>query len=178
MNYYARIREIQLNFVMGYQDRETCISLFEVVLHEYGLLPNAEQLDRTISNDTFIALLKRACEYKNPQSSSEPEPKEAVQQALHSLANIIKRNCPVCQKPATNLFSSVAHGMNNMTVDPPRCQVCMTKWVEEWTGSRTNSNSSIPETPTLTIDSTSPTQMSPTEFDFFRQYESEMEGFK
>ena len=46
MTFQDRIREIHYSFIMESQDRETCINLFEGLLHEYDMLPKAEQLDR------------------------------------------------------------------------------------------------------------------------------------
>lgn len=214
MSYHTRIREIMSNFVMGYQDRETCITMFEELLHEYGLLPVEEQLDRTITNENFIALLKMAREHKDPKSNRDPEASkeciacqsgeclehkpdkkktpgehflDSLQQINHliggppanySLAETIKQRCPVCMQPAAGLFNRL-QGMNNevLPVDPPRCQACMMKWVEERFGTGAHSKIAQPH-PSFTPDGTTPTPLSPTEFEFFQQYESEMEGFK
>src|SRR5271167_3241720 len=112
MNYQGRIREIQSAFVMGYHDRETCIKMFEELLHDYKLLPEAETLDRTITNENFLALLKAAKDHRDLPTQALPQPPvpptaiEALQkvneilggQPAYRISDSITRRCPVCEK--------------------------------------------------------------------------------
>jgi hypothetical protein len=149
MTFQERIREIQSSFVMEFQDRETCIALFEDLLHEYSMLPKEEQLDRTITNENFLNLLKMAKDHRGghnvPPDHNDPKLKMDMEESLTDLARLIeqknphyriadsvKQNCPMCQKPVSALFNRVQSLNQQMVpVDPPRCQACMTKWIEE-----------------------------------------------
>ena len=199
MSYQSRIREIQSSFVMGFQDRETCISMFESLLHEHDMLPKEEQLDRTITNETFLALLKMAKEHKSwndaPSEHNDPSLKKIddLRRAEESLkrltrwmeqmakgvdqqyriADSIKQHCPVCQKPISALFNRVQSlDQQMLTVDPPRCQECMTKWVNE---RFTVKSPEVRFTDPPTADGTPASPMSPSEADFFAEYEKQME---
>src|SRR5271170_845411 len=132
MNYQGRIREIQSAFVMGYQDRETCIKMFEELLHDYELLPKDDQLDRTITNENFLHLLKAAKEHRDMPSQQRPIPPFGTIEALaqvnrpHPIADIVKQRCPVCEKHVQALFNRVqSMDQQFISVDPPRCQACM-----------------------------------------------------
>lgn len=177
MGYHDRVREIRNSFIMGYHDRETCISMFEELLHEHGLLPAEETLDRTITNESFIALLRAA------QSQKEPNPKKSAedfQSEIYGLAKSIKQRCPVCQKPSNGLYNRVQSLDSQVVpVDPPRCQECMMKWVAENFGVSSDAKRDTPvPTPMFSLDNTKPTPLNLTEMDFFKQYEEEMDGFK
>jgi hypothetical protein len=156
---------------MGFQDRETCISMFESLLHEHGLLPEGEQLDRTITNENFLALLKMAREHRDAQKAEENLRKltrwmeQMAGSAPHyRIADSVRQRCPVCQKPTSALFNRVQSLDQQMIpVDPPRCQECMGKWVEE----------RFPHEP-LTADGSPVNPMSPSEADFFVEYEKQM----
>lgn len=164
MSYHSRIREIQSAFVMGYQDRETCISLFEELLHEYGLLPKEEQLDRTITNENFLSLLKRAKEHR-----LNAEPRTDLQKE-YRIADAVKQRCPVCQNPTPGLFDRVARNQEVIPVDPPRCRECMMKWVTERFDIQ---RPALPPAPSLS-DASPASPMSPSEADFFAEYEKQM----
>jgi len=173
MNYQSRIREIQSAFVMEYQDRETCISMFEELLHDYGLLPKDDQLDRTITNENFLNLLKAAREHRDlpPQS-----PSTAIELARppYRIADSIKQNCPVCQKPVPALFNRVqSMDQQFIPVDPPRCQSCMMKWVEERFG--VSASGSKPSNfVSLHLDKSPASPLRPDETTFFAEYEKQM----
>jgi hypothetical protein len=199
MSYHTRIREIQSAFVMGFQDRETCISLFEGLMHEYGLLPQEEQLDRTITNENFLALLKMAKDHRGiheePPDHSDPNLKKLddlrraeenlkkltrwMEQAAkrgadqqYRIADSVKQHCPVCQKPINALFNRVQSLDQQMIpVDPPRCQDCMTKWVNERFGGMP---ASAP-IHTQSADGSPSSPLSPSEFEFFAEYEKQMQ---
>jgi hypothetical protein len=184
MNYQGRIREIQSAFVMGYQDRETCIRMFEELLHDYKLLPAGEQLDRTITNENFLNLLKAAKDHtvnkQIPNSPQQPASQSLVgaqQAAQYRLADSIKQRCPVCQQPAQALFNRVQSlDQQHIPVDPPRCQPCMMKWVEEKFGVTPHVHGKLAETPSTVSRDGSPTSpMSPSEADFFAEYERQMQ---
>jgi hypothetical protein len=189
MNYQGRIREIQSAFVMGYQDRETCIRMFEELLHDYKLLPAGEQLDRTITNENFLNLLKAAKDHtvnkqipSSPQQPSSPvEALEKINKALNGqdyrIANSIKQRCPVCQQPAQALFNRVQSlDQQHIPVDPPRCQPCMMTWVEEKFGVTPHIHGKLAEPHSTVSRDGSPTSpMSPSEADFFAEYERQMQ---
>ena len=184
MNYQGRIREIQSAFVMGYQDRETCIRMFEELLHDYDLLPKAEQLDRTITNENFLNLLKAAKEHRDLPTRQHEQPQnptqalEKVNKALGGqpnfrLADSIKQRCPVCQQPAQALFNRVQSlDQQHIPVDPPRCQPCMMKWVEEKFGVRPTI--AVPNA-SVSVDGTPASPMKPDELEFFAAYERQMQ---
>jgi hypothetical protein len=181
MSYHSRIREIQSAFVMGYQDRETCISLFETLLHEYNLLPKEEQLDRTITNENFLALLKMAKDHRI--NAEAPANLQAQQRATgteitpYRVANSVKQRCPICQKAINALFNRVQSLDNQIIpVDPPRCQECMMKWVAE--RFEINKSRLSEPAPTVTVDRTPASPMKPDEMDFFAFYEKQMEEEK
>jgi len=198
MSYQSRIREIQSAFVMGFQDRETCIIMFESLLHEFGLLPVEEQLDRTISNENFLALLKMAKEHRGTPDAQPIDPsrklenlreaEENLRKLTHwmermaqgadqryRIADSVNRRCPVCQQPITALFNRV-HSLDHQTinVDPPRCQSCMLKWVEERYGKPANT-AAMPEPLTATVDGSHVSPLSSSETDFFAEYEKQMQ---
>ena len=179
MSYQSRIRDIQSAFVMGYHDRETCIEMFESLLKEFGFLPPTETLDRAITNENFLALLKAAREGNKGQVQ---QAQQAMQQSDHAavnhgmepqppyrIADSVKQRCPVCQKPINALFNRVQSiDMQVIPVDPPRCQECMMAWVKERFdvshAIRTNS----------AADGSPVSPMSPSELDFFAVYEKQM----
>lgn len=185
--------------MLGFQDRETCISMFESLLHEYGLLPPAEQLDRTITNENFLALLKVAREHRgihNAQPTDSSQKVENLRKAEEDLrklthwmermsqtgndqryriADSVNRHCPVCQQPTTALFNRV-HSLDHETipVDPPRCQPCMMKWVEERYGKPANT-AAMPEPLAATVDGSHVSPLNSSETDFFAEYEKQMQ---
>lgn len=172
-NYQGRIREIQSAFVMGYQDRETCIRMFEELLHDYNLLPKEEQLDRTITNERFLALLKTAKDHTD--RSPRPANPEA---GIAKIGESAVRYCPVCQKPTQALFNRVQSlDQQTIPVEPPRCQECMTKWVREKFGAAPGDSfvDRSKAEPTFTVDRTPASPMKPDEADFFAEYEKQME---
>jgi hypothetical protein len=193
MSYQSRIREIQSAFVMGFQDRETCITLFEDLLHEYGLLPVEEQLDRTITNENFLALLKMAKEHRGVQEAGESAQRDAgLQKAADNLkrltqwmermaqgsdrryriADSVNRRCPVCQKPTTAMFNRVQSlDHHTINVEPPRCQDCMLRWIEERFG---KPSGVAAEPPAATVDGSHVSPLSTSEADFFAEYEKQM----
>src|SRR5580658_9297243 len=145
MTYFQRIQEIQRNFVAGFLDRESSLALFEDLLHEYGLLPKEEVIDRTITNENFLALLSLALQHKDPKSARDPEISretaiERVPQALERILNAsqqrisdsLMQNCPVCKARVTGIYNRMV-GADNQTipVDPPRCKACMMLWIQE-----------------------------------------------
>lgn len=193
MSYQSRIREIQSAFMLGFQNRETCISMFENLLHEYGLLPVEEQLDRTITNENFLKLLKAAKEQRGVHEATAAG--QSIDENLHRaednlrkltqwmermahidqryrIADSVNRHCPVCQKPTPALFNRV-QSLDHQTipVDPPRCQPCMLKWVEERFG--TPSKEAAPA-PAATVDGSPASPLSSSEADFFAEYEKQM----
>jgi hypothetical protein len=197
MTYHQRVREIMSGFVMGHLDRETCITKFEDLMHEYGLLPKEELIDRTISNENFLGLLKMAKEQKDPRSNRDPESSKDMRHApamdaIHNLlmpgipgsdqyriADSVQQRCPVCQKPCQGVYNRMNTPDNQVfPVDPPRCKDCMLKWIQDTFGTGPHSN--IPKAPELsfTPDITAASPLRPDEFDFFKQYEQEMEDFK
>ena len=182
MSYQSRIRDIQSAFVMGYHDRETCIEMFESLLHEFGFLPPTETLDRAISNENFLLLLKAA---KDGDRQRVQQAQQAQQQSDHAainhgmeppppfrLADSIKQRCPVCMKPINALFNRVQSiDMQSIPVDPPRCQECMMQWVKEHFG-LPQDTIIRPNQPDR--DNSPVTQMTPQELDFFAAYEKQM----
>ena len=199
MSYQSRIREIQSAFMLGFQDRETCISMFEGLLHEYGLLPVEEQLDRTITNENFLALLKAAKEHRGIHDAQPTDPNQKLENLKkaeenlrklthwmermsqgatdqrYRIADSVNRQCPVCQKPTTALFNRV-QSLDHQTVpvDPPRCQPCMLKWVEERFGKPANT-AVMPEPAPTTVDGSRVSPLSASETDFFAEYEKQMQ---
>src|SRR5277367_978248 len=117
--YHTRIRQIMANFVTGNTDRETSLSQFEQVLHEYGFLPKEEMLDRTITNENFLALLKMAKDQKSMPGAQPIRDQGSVvnqwQQVVPKLSAIINNRCPVCMQTATGLYSSMNDGEGKMT---------------------------------------------------------------
>jgi len=196
MSYQSRVREIQSAFTLGFQDRETCINLFESLLHEYGLLPHEEQLDRSLTNEGFLALLKAARDQRgvrdDPPEDADPNLRKLddLRRAEESLKKLTRwmeqmanpaprfriadsvRRCPVCQKPTSALFNRVQSiDQQMLPVDPPRCQECMTRWVEE---QQSGNALAIRAKPGTTVDGSPASPMSPSETDFFAEYERQM----
>jgi hypothetical protein len=196
--YQSRIREIQSAFVMQFQDRETCITMFENLLHEYGLLRMEEQLDRTITNENFLALLKMAKEHRAALPMSEIEKHlnlDDLKQAQENMrkfaqwmekmargadqryriADSVNRRCPVCQQPTTALFNRVqSHDHETIGVDPPRCQPCMLKWIEERFG-KPASTAITKREPVVTEDGSPVSPLRADELNFFSEYEKQMQ---
>jgi len=170
INYQARIREIQSAFVMGYHDRETCIKMFEELLHDYNLLPKEEQLDRTITNENFLTLLKTAKDSSVSRITSAPNPGTAIER--FKIADIVKQRCPICQKGINALFNRVQSlDQEFIPVDPPRCQECMMKWVEEKFGVKPGGKTVLSNF----VDRSGVSPMKPDEMDFFAEYEKQMQ---
>jgi hypothetical protein len=173
-NYQGRIREIQSAFVMGYQDRETCFRMFEELLHDYNLLPVGENLDRAITNENFLQMLKLAKDHRAPQPAQQTQAL-AKQQEMdqYRLANAIKQRCPVCQKPAQGLYNRMQDlSQQIVPIDPPRCHACMTKWIEERFG--TPQSQAAEPAPQVAVDHSIVSPMRQDELDFFAQYEKQM----
>lgn len=196
MSYHQRVREIMSNFVMGYQDRETCITRFEDLLHEYGFLPKEEQIDRSITNENLLGMMKMAKDQKDPRSNRDPEVSKDMRHApamnaIHNLlysnppaaehyriADSILQRCPICHKQVQGVYNRMATADQQVVpIDPPRCKDCMLKWIQDTYGTGPHSNIATPA-PTFTPDITAATPLRPDEFDFFQQYEQEMDGFK
>lgn len=185
-SYNMRVMQIYQEFTMGISDRETSMTKFEDLLHEYGLLPLEEQLDRTITNENFIALLRMASEHRDVKSNRDPEiSKDLVQNISltkssmphYRIADSITQNCPICKVKVTGLYNRM-QSLDNQTipVDPPRCKNCMMKWVEEHFGTGINSSLATPY-PMVSVDDTKVTPMDANEIDFFSQYEEQMKDF-
>lgn len=175
MSYQSRIRDIQSAFVMGYHDRETCIEMFESLLKEFGFLPPTEAIDRAITNENFLALLKaakdgdrqrmQALEAQTQQQALD----HGMEQANYRIADSIKQRCPICQKPINALFNRVQSiDMQVLPVDPPRCQECMMTWVRE----RFDLSHAVRSNSNADVSPVSP--MSASELDFFAVYEKQM----
>ena len=168
------------NFVTGAVDRETSLSQFEQVLHEHGFLPKEETLDRTITNENFLALLKIAKDQKAlPEQKQLPgDIKGTVDQwnaVVPRLAGIINNRCPVCMQQATGLYNSMQDLDGKMIpVDPPRCHTCMVKWVEKMLTEAPAKS----EKPTFSIDDSMVKPLDNAEIDFFKDLEQQMDGFK
>lgn len=196
MTYQQRVRDIMSSFVMGHLDRETCITQFEDLMHEYGLLPKDDQIDRTITNENFLGLLRMAKEHKDPRSNSDPEISKDMRHApamdaIHNLmggmpgttenyriADSVQQRCPICQKPCQGVYNRMQTlDQQAIPIDPPRCKDCMMKWVEQHFGSGPHSKLATIE-PSFGLDITAATPLRPDEQDFFKQYEQEMEDFK
>jgi hypothetical protein len=199
MSYQSRIREIQSAFMLGFQDRDTCITMFEGLLHEYGLLPPEEQIDRTITNENFLALLKAAKEHRGIHDALPTDPSQKLENLKRAeenlkkltrwmdrmargaddqryrIADSVNRRCPVCQQPTIALFNRVQSlDHHTVNVDPPRCQPCMMKWVEERFG--TPANTVVTPAPRIaTVDGSPTSPMSLSEADFFAEYEKQMQ---
>jgi hypothetical protein len=180
MSYQSRIRDIQSAFVMGYHDRETCIEMFESLLKEYGFLPPAESLDRAITNENFLALLKAAKDGdKRKMQALEAQAQmlaaqhdalnHGMEAANYRIADSVKQRCPVCQKPINALFNRVQSiDMQVLPVDPPRCQECMMAWVKE------RFDTTHTQRQLAAGDASPVSPMSPSELDFFAVYEKQM----
>jgi hypothetical protein len=202
MNYLDRIREIQRNFTMGFLDRESSLVLFEDLLHEYGLLPVEEQLDRTITNENFLALLRLAQEHRGAKSSRDPEVSKEIEppdptsivkayakdldrigdmmglnRDRYRIADSIIQNCPICKAKCAGLYNRMQSLDNQVIpVDPPRCQKCMMKWVEEKFGLGVHSK--VAEAPpSASIDDSLVKPLDEAETDFFKLYEKQMEEY-
>jgi hypothetical protein len=197
MSYQSRIREIQSAFTLGFEDRETCISMFETLLHEYGLLPVMNQLDRAITNENFLALLKAAKDHMGVSETPLPisenlkhlelaEAKEELRKFAqwvekmsrgadqrYRIADSVNHRCPVCQKPTNSLFNRIRNrDHEEIPVDPPRCQTCMLKWVQERYGvPATEASAPLP----TTEDGSPVSPLRMDEIDFFAEYERQME---
>jgi hypothetical protein len=181
----ARIREIQTSFIMGYLDRETCIEQFEQLLHEYGVLPPDEGVDRTITNDSFMALLKVAKEYKDARPTRTP--KDALPAGvepmydLTSLSSSIAGRCPVCREKASGLYNRIQMSpfdRETVPIDPPRCRNCMMKWVQENVTDADIRSAATPHVPPFSEDDSLVKPLDAAETDFFASYEKEMAKFK
>ncbi len=170
------------NFVTGNTDRETSMTQFEQVLHEYGFLPKDDSLDRTITNENFLALLKLAKDQKSmpgSQALAKQQDQGNVvdqwQQVVPKLANIINNRCPICMQQVQGLYNSMQDVDGKMIpVDPPRCHGCMIKWVEKMLTAPTVSS----EKPSFTLDESLVKPLDNAELDFFRDLEQQMDGFK
>lgn len=190
MSYQSRLREIQSAFVMSYHDRETCIEMLETLLHEFGFLPPAEQLDRTITNENFLALLKAAKDGDKDRMqridaetkiNHEPLSSGAIT-AQYKIADSVKQRCPVCEKPINALFNRVQTlDQHFVSIDPPRCQECMMKWVQENFGEKTAPGPTMAEQylaqekARMTFsDLSAASPMKPDELSFFAEYEKQM----
>lgn len=184
MSYQSRIRDIQSAFVMGYHDRETCIEMFEALLKEYGFLPAEDSLDRAITNENFLALLKAAKDgnKQRMQAIEQQSQMQAHQQAVdhgmepnhYRIADSVKQRCPVCQKPINALFNRVQSLDNQfLDVDPPRCQECMMKWVREKFGREPQMTGAAPPA-NQSVDFSPVSPMNASEIDFFAQYEKQL----
>jgi len=186
-SYNIRVMQIYQEFTMGISDRETSMTKFEDLLHEYGLLPLEEQLDRTITNENFIALLRMASEHRDMRSNRDPEvSKDLIENVAltkannmphYRLADSILQHCPICKVKVGGLYNRM-QSLDNQTipVDPPRCKTCMMKWVEEHFGSGINSSLATPY-PQVSVDDIKVTPMDANEIDFFSQYEDQMKDF-
>lgn len=182
MTYSDRIKEIIQNFIMGITDRETCFQKFEDLLHEYTLLPAEESLDRGITNENFLALLKLAQKHtpQQPAAQAAQQALDAYQQALtrphYRISDSILQTCPVCKQKVNGIYNRmVGAEQQSIPVDPPRCKACMMKWIEEKFG---GDNKPKPEPLSLSVDTSPASPMDAAETDFFSQYEAEMKDFK
>jgi len=174
-NYQGRIREIQSAFVMGYQDRDTCIRMFEELLHDYDLLPNDQQLDRAVTNESFLSMLRAAKEHRDlpPQQAASQSIVNAATASQYRIADSVKQRCPVCERQVVALFNRVQTlDKETIPVDPPRCQECMMKWIE---GKFAPLKNLKPEPHYVIQDPTPASPMKPDETDFFSMYEKQMQ---
>lgn len=200
MTYFQRLQEIHRNFVAGFLDRESSLALFEDVLHEYGLLPKDENIDRTITNENFLALLSLAQRHQDPKSSRDPEiSKDAPETAIerygkdlerisgmlgmnmktpqYRLSDSILRSCPICKAQVSGVYSRMVGADNQIIpVDPPRCKACMMIWIQEKFGEQRQSKHAEPASVSIDVSTVSP--MDAAETDFFKDFEAQMEGFK
>jgi hypothetical protein len=202
MTYFQRVQEIQRNFVAGFLDRESSLALFEELLHEYGLLPKEEVIDRTITNENFLALLSLALQHKDPKSARDPEiskdPKDLaiekyekygkdlerignlmginMKNPQYRISDSIMQNCPVCQAKVSGIYNRMV-GADNQTVpvDPPRCKACMMKWIQEKFGSP---EPKYVEPASVSVDISTVSPMDAAETDFFKDFEEQMKDFK
>lgn len=177
--YHTRIRQIMANFVTGNTDRETSMSQFEQVLHEYGFLPKEDSLDRTITNENFLALLKMAKDQKNMPGPPKLDGSvvDQWQQVVPKLSAIINNRCPICMQQAQGLYNSMQDIDGHMIpVDPPRCHSCMIKWVEKMMVSKSSATPS--EKPSFSLDESLVKPLDNAELDFFKDLEQQMDGFK
>ncbi len=189
-DWQARIREIHTSLVLGWQDRETCIEQFEQLLREHGLLPPEESVDRTITNENLIALLKMAKERKDVRPGRDPEANpckdipmpEGVEPMydLASLRNTIAGRCPVCKGKASGLYNRVRTSPfdRDTPIDPPRCHDCMMKWVQENVTDANVRSAVTPTAPRFSEDDSLVKPLDAAESEFFAPYEKEMEKFK
>src|SRR5271154_1065661 len=170
-NFQARIREIQSAFVMEFHDRETCIKMFEELLHDYKLLPKEELLDRAITNENFLTLLKTAKDSSLTVGRNPIVPNSVNAIEKYRIADTIKQRCPICEKPVPALFNRVqGQDQQSIPVDPPRCQDCMMKWVEEKFGSHKQVKRA-----SLWIDVSPNSPLRDDEATFFAEYEKQMQ---
>jgi Pyruvate/2-oxoacid:ferredoxin oxidoreductase delta subunit len=174
--FHARVAQITANFVTGQADRETSLQLFEQVLHEFGFLPKEETIDRSISNENFLSLLRMAREQKNPASNPVQRLTDQWRAVVPRLAAQITNRCPVCQQQAPQGLYSSMQDMDGkvVPVDPPRCHACMIKWVEKYV----EGPSIRKELPSFSVDESTVKPLDTAETDFFKQMEKDMEGFK
>jgi hypothetical protein len=179
--YHTRIRQIMANFVTGAVDRETSLTQFEQVLHEHGFLPKSETLDRTITNENFLALLKMAKDQKAlPPAPVDPGATagsviDQWQHVVPRLANIINNRCPVCMQRVQGVYSSMQDLEGRMVpVDPPRCHSCMMKWVEKMM----NTPIAPAEKPSFSLDDSLVKPLDSAEMEWFKDLEQQMDEFK
>jgi hypothetical protein len=208
VTYHQRIRDIQRNLVMGHQDKQTCLAMFDELLHEYGLLPKEEGIDRSITDDNFLGLLKLALNYRDPKSSRDPLVSREASNYLESLkrindmldggsnlaelprdpttglpiaadiAGIIKRRCPVCEEQADGLFNRV------QTADSQVLPVDPPRCKEcmmKWVEKEVGHSLRPKDSqaePTVSRDDSAATPLKADEADFFAAFEDQMRDFK
>ena len=168
MNYQNKLQKIQKEFVLGIKDKFTCMTKFEQVLWEYGLLPKQEELDREMSNEHFSRLIQMAMEHTDTHSDRDPENSEELDNE-YAAAFYSVRVCPICHitqsRPLVGSVSDLARKIT--ALNPPRCERCaidcMKKHLE---------NSPKGEN----VDLIKP--LSKEEKKFFDEYEKEMEDFE
>ena len=202
-SYNDRIKLITLHFMVGSIDRETSLALFEDLLHEYGLLPAEEQLDRTITNENFLALLRMAAQQRDVKSNRDLEVSkdpplpggllagkdlDRIGKDLDRMGDLMGisryriddslQNCPVCKEKCSGLYNRMqGHDNETIPVDPPRCHTCMIKWVEEKFGMGSHSKIATPA-PSVTVDGSLVKPLDQAEIDWFKDLEKQMDGFK
>jgi len=170
MSYHERLQEIRRNFVMRYQDRQTCMTLFEQILWEYGMLPKEEEMDRSISDDNFLGLIKMALAHKDVHSNRDHE--------VSKDRSYPPQRCPLCSKQVRQLVGSVQDHRQIHALKPPRCESCAVRWMEE-NILHYSVGSGVPKGDEFfTPDATACTPLRKDEAAFFDGYEKEMKNFK